>query len=428
MELFNETLMIRRINCPTGCRACEEACTERLGISVIKPVRQPGLDLASVVVCNQCTEPECVGVCPTGAIYKKASGVTAIDKEKCAGCGLCALACPYGGITYDDASARSYKCDRCDGEQPRCAAACPHGILTYAKSRAVADHLHEGDLLSAGTGLCAGCLAELAARTMLRVIGRKIIAFRTPGCQPIFMSRVASMGTLMTNIASSMTGASRYFRKIGRDDVTCVCFVGDGATADVGLQPLSGAAARNEHILYICNDNEAYMNTGIQSSSTTPALAWTTTTWVGEKGKGKVVPGKYMPLIMLTHNIPYVATATVGFMEDYVRKLEKAKEVAKRGTAYLHLYTPCQTGWRAPVEMGVELSRLAVETNHFPLWEAEDGTVRFTHRPSKAKPINEFYTKMGRFSHLKKADFEGIQQAVDKLIAFIERLASGNSD
>ena len=427
MELFNETLMIRRTNCPTGCQACEDACTERLGISVIKPVRQPGLDLASVIVCNQCSEPECVGVCPTGAIYRKASGVTAIDKEKCAGCGLCVLACPYGGITYDDASARSYKCDRCDGEEPRCAAACPHGILTYAKSRRVTAHFHEIDLLSGSTGLCAGCPGELTGRVMLKVLGRSVVTFRTPGCQPIFMSRVPSIGTLMTNIASSMTGASRYFRKIGRDDITCVCLVGDGATADVGFQPLSGAAARNERILYICNDNEAYMNTGIQSSGTTPALAWTTTTWVGEKGRGKAAAGKYMPLIMLMHHVAYVATATVGHMEDYVLKLEKAREAAKRGTAYLHLYTPCPTGWRAPVELGIELSRVAVETNHFPLWEAEDGKVRFTHKVEKPKPIKEFYKMMGRFSHLKEEDFVDIQQRVDRRVALIERLASGES-
>ncbi|MFH1652087.1 MAG: 4Fe-4S dicluster domain-containing protein, partial [Chloroflexota bacterium] len=374
MEVFTETLMIRHVNCPSGCRLCEEACRERLGRSVIKAVHAPEIEVNSVVVCNQCNKPECLCVCPTGAIRKNsATGIVAIDEEKCVGCGLCVLACPYGGIAYDESVAKSYKCDRCAGEEPKCAAACPHGVLTYAKAGSIVEHFCAPDLLAAGTGLCAGCPAELAARVMLKVLGRKVVVFRTPGCQPVFMSRVASLGTLMTNIASSMTGASRYFRKIGRDDVTCVCLVGDGATADVGFQPLSGAAARNEHILYICNDNEAYMNTGIQSSSTTPALAWTTTTWAGAKGRGKAVEGKYMPLIMLMHGIPYVATATVGYMEDFVHKLKKAQEAARTGTAYLHLYTPCPTGWRTPVDMGVELSRLAVETNHFPLWEAENG-------------------------------------------------------
>jgi phenylglyoxylate dehydrogenase beta subunit len=425
MRAFNETLMIRRINCPPGCSACEKACAERMGLPVIKSVRDARLKLDTVVVCNQCTEPACLGACPTGAITKsELTGLVTIDREKCAGCGLCALSCPYGGISYDEVSAKSYKCDRCEGEDSRCVAACPHGVLSYVKSRAVWDHFHD-DLQSASTGLCAGCPGELAGRVMLKVIGANMVLFRTPGCQTIFLSRVPSVSTLMTNIASSMTGASRYFRQIGRDDITVVCVVGDGATADIGFQPLSGAAARKEHILYICNDNEAYMNTGIQSSGTTPALAWTTTTWAGDKGHGKAAQGKYMPLIMLMHSIPYVATATVGFMEDYVQKLEKAKEAAKRGTAYIHLCTPCPTGWRAPVDLGIELSRLAVETNHFPLWEAEDGQVRFTHRVEKPKPIREFYKMMGRFSHLKEDDFEDIQQGVDRRMTLIERLALG---
>jgi pyruvate/2-oxoacid:ferredoxin oxidoreductase beta subunit len=297
-------------------------------------------------------------------------------------------------------------------------------VLTYAKSRAVIDHFQEVDLLAEATPLCAGCQAELAARVMFRVMGRKTIAFNTPGCHPILMSRVATIMPMMTNIASIMTGASRYLKKKGRTDVTCVCLVGDGATADVGFQPLSGAAARNERILYICYDNEAYMNTGTQSSGATPALAWTTTTWVGDQGRGKPVEGKYMPLIMLMHNLPYVATATVGFMEDYVRKLEKAKEAAKRGTAYLHLYSACPTGWRASADFGVELSRLAVETNYFPLWEAENGQVRLTHKVAKPKPIREFYRLMGRFSHLQEEDFEHAQRMVNRRVALIKKLAS----
>ncbi len=426
MRGFNDTLMIRRMNCPEGCRACEEACRKRLGLSVIKTVQLPKMDFLSVVVCNQCSEPACLGVCPTGAIRKNGSnGVVTLESEKCVGCGLCALACPYGGIFYDEVTAKAYKCDRCEGEEPRCATACPNGVLLYARSRSVVPHLHEGDSLSAGTGLCEGCPAELAARVMLKVLGRNVVTFRTPGCQPIFMSRVSSIPTLMTNIASSMTGASRYLHKIGRDDVLCVCFVGDGATADVGFQPLSGAAARKERFLYICSDNEAYMNTGIQSSSTTPLGAWTSTTWVGEKGKGKMVEGKYMPLIMLMHGVPYVATATVAFMEDYVIKLEKAKKAAMNGTAYLHLLTPCPTGWRAPADSSIELSRLAVETNYFPLWEAEEGRIRLTHRVRNPKPIRDYCKLMGRFSHAKEGEFKPLQQAVDRRFALIERLASG---
>jgi phenylglyoxylate dehydrogenase beta subunit len=335
------------------------------------------------------------------------------------------MACPYGGILYDYTEEKSFKCDLCGEDEPQCAAACPYGILSSGSSRSVYAHYHEDDLLASGTGLCAGCLAELGARVMLRVLGRKVITFRTPGCQPIFMSRVSSVPTLMTNIASSMTGASRYLHKTGRDDVICVCFVGDGATADVGFQPLSGAAARGERILYICNDNEAYMNTGIQSSSTTPLGSWTTTTWVGEKSRGKSTESKYMPLIMLMHGVSYVATGTVAYLEDYVLKLEKAKETVKRGgMAYVHLYTPCPTGWRAPVESSLELSRLSVETNYFPLWEAEEGKLHFTQHIKNPRPVTELLKLQGRFSHLNDTELEQIQQIADRRLAVIERLAS----
>jgi len=289
-------------------------------------------------------------------------------------------------------------------------------------AKRIASHFKE-DLLASATSLCPGCPAELAARVMLRVLGRNVITFRTPGCQPIFMTRVAGIPCLMTNIASSMTGASRYLRKTGREDAICVCFVGDGATADVGFQPLSGAAARGEHILYICNDNEGYMNTGIQCSSVTPQGSWTSTTWIGEKSRGKSNEGKYMPLIMLMHGVSYVATATMAYYEDYVLKLEKAKEAVKRGMAYIHLHTPCATGWRAPVEKGIEMSRLAVQTNYFPLWEAEDGRLRLTHRVKRPNPLKDLLKMQKRFSHITDRELEALQQTIDKRLALLERLA-----
>lgn len=289
-------------------------------------------------------------------------------------------------------------------------------------AKRIVTHYHE-DLLTPATGMCPGCPAELAARVMFKVLGRNVIAFRTPGCQPIFMSRVCAIGCLMTNIASSMTGASRYLRKIGKDDVINVCYVGDGATADVGFQPLSGAAGRGEHILYICNDNEGYMNTGIQGSSTTPLGSWTSTSWIGKVSRGKETPAKYMPLIMLMHGVSYVATATPAYLEDYILKLEKAKEAVKHGMAYIHLHNPCPIGWRAPVDSGFELSRLAVETNYFPLWEAEEGRLHFTHGVKKPKPVRELTKLQRRFSHLTEEELEQLQRAVDERFALIKKLA-----
>ena len=131
-----------------------------------------------------------------------------------------------------------------------------------------------------------------------------------------------------------------------------------------------------------------------------------------------------MPLIMLMHGVSYVATATPAYMEDYVLKLEKAKETVKHGMAYIHLHNPCPIGWRAPVDSGIELSRLAVQTNYFPLWEAEEGSLHFTQRAKKPKPVKELFKLQGRFSHLTEGELEQLQQVVDKRLALIEKLAS----
>jgi pyruvate/2-oxoacid:ferredoxin oxidoreductase beta subunit len=163
------------------------------------------------------------------------------------------------------------------------------------------------------------------------------------------------------------------------------------------------------------------MNTGIQRSGTSPLHGWTTTTPVGKEGKGKGRQGKYMPLIMASHGIPYVATASVAYLEDYARKLKKAMAV-KDGLSYIHLLTPCPTGWRSPTDSGIELSRMAVETNYFPLWEAENGEYRFTYKPKKIRPVQEFTKMMGRFSHLTDVELQEFQRQVDKRMAFLSYL------
>jgi pyruvate/2-oxoacid:ferredoxin oxidoreductase beta subunit len=219
-----------------------------------------------------------------------------------------------------------------------------------------------------------------------------------------------------------MTGVKRYYHKIGRD-VKVVAFCGDGATADVGFQNVSGAAERGENLIYICYDNEAYMNTGIQRSGTTPQHTWTLTTPVGSTRRGKEQAAKYMPLIMALHGIPYVATAAISHLEDYAAKIAKAVEV-KNGMAYIHLLSPCPAGWRAPIDMPIELSRMAVETNYFPLWEMEHGKYRLTHEVKKSKPIEEYTKLMGRFSHFTKEELEGLQQTVNSRFNFIKKLTA----
>jgi pyruvate/2-oxoacid:ferredoxin oxidoreductase beta subunit len=224
-------------------------------------------------------------------------------------------------------------------------------------------------------------------------------------------AKIPSVFTLLPNSAAMMAGVKHHFQKRGRD-VHVVALAGDGGTADIGLQALSAAAERGDNIIYICYDNEAYMNTGIQRSGTTPLGCWTATTPVGEDGRGKKRISKNVPLIMLAHEIPYMATACPSYPEDYLAKLERAKQV-KDGLVYIHILTPCPTGWQFPTERSTEIGRLAVETNYFPLWEAVNGNVRFTKTIDFPKPIEAFTRTMGRYKHLTRAEISSLQESVD---------------
>lgn len=416
VDSFYPTLTIRRANCQADCSACEETCP------AIKAVHLPEVDFHRAMTCLQCGEPRCLEMCPTGAISKsQADGTVRIDKEKCARCGLCTLACPYGGVYYDSNREQIIRCDRCDGT-PRCVPACGHGILSFTQTRPTLEYLRHKDVFAHGTALCMGCTAELAERLMMRVFGQNTILVGCAGCA-VMMLREAKLTThtcLFTNVAPIMEGIKTYHRRKGKD-VQVVAFVGDGATSDAGFQALSGVAERGENVVFICYDNEAYMNTGIQRSSTTPYRAWTFTTPVGEKQRGKAQTSKYMPLIMAFHGVPYVATACVSHLEDYVRKLTKAKAV-KNGMAYIHVLAPCPVGWRAPIDSAIEIGRMAVETNYFPLWECVNGEFSLTYQVKSPRPVQEFTRLMGRYSHLKEKDIKELQAMVDKRFALVQGL------
>ena len=319
---------------------------------------------------------------------------------------------------------KAFKCDTCDGKF-KCVEACDHEALSLVKSRPVHDYLHE-DLVTSGNTFCLGCAADLAFRFMMRVLGKGCVVFGAPGCagtvtggmMQMMPTKAAGVFCLMTNVPSMMTGVKRYFRKKGKD-VTCVAFVGDGATADVGFQPLSGAAERGENLLYVCYDNEGYMNTGIQRSSTTPYGGWTTTTPAMGQAKGKERPSKNVPLIMAAHGVPYVATASPAHLEDFAKKLLKAKAV-KDGLAYIHVFSPCPTGWRVSPDRVIDICRMAVATNYFPLWEMERGAWRLTYPVSNPKPIQAFTELMGRFSHFQKEEYEELQEIVDSRLRLIQ--------
>jgi pyruvate/2-oxoacid:ferredoxin oxidoreductase beta subunit len=207
---------------------------------------------------------------------------------------------------------------------------------------------------------------------------------------------------------------------MGRE-VQAVAFAGDGGTADVGFQCLSGAAERGENIIYICYDNEGYMNTGFQRSSTTPYSVWTSTTPVGQRGAGKKQRSKNLPLIMAVHEIPYVATACISYPYDFERKLQRTIQV-KDGLAYIHLHSPCPAGWRIPSEKGIEIGRLAVETNFFPLWEMEKRIYRFTVEVKEPKPLELFLKQMGKYDHLTRNQVKEMKRTLEERYGTLKSL------
>ncbi len=288
------------------------------------------------------------------------------------------------------------------------------------KRNKIFDYFCTEEKFSGGVAWCAGCPLELAARVTARVIGDNMVFVGTPSCSaPVLHGqnigawhKLPYLSCVMTGVASSATGLSRYFKKTGQD-ATVVCFTGDGCASDIGFQPLSGAAERNELIIYLTYDNEGYMNTGNQRSSRTPIGAATSTTPIGKIGRGKPTIAKNMPLIMLMHRPAYMATATLSHLEDFAKKLQKAREKVKEGFVYLHVFSPCPVGWRIDSNRVIEVCRNAVRTNYFPLWEAENGRPRFTVEVASPKPVAEFTKLMRKFSHLKEDGLAELQTQVD---------------
>jgi len=410
----------------TGCNMCVYACalkhtadTDPAGSRItIIPTDQEKKSYVPIN-CLHCDEPDCVEVCPTGALVKNGQGMVSIDDERCVGCLACTLACPYGGARFDAQANMSMICDYCDGI-PECVRFCPEGALEFDGAESIISQLEESrDLWSKGISCCPGCSTELALRFILRILGKNTILYVPPSCAAAAIAgwgetpnmEIPNMLGFLTNSASILTGVRRHYQRLGRE-LNVVTFAGDGGTADVGFQSLSGAAERNENMIYICNDNEGYMNTGIQRSGTTPYGAWTTTTPVGEVGKGKRERGKEMPWIMLAHGVPYVAVTSIGFPGDLELKLRKAMKT--KGFSYIHIHTPCPTGWRFPPEKTLEVARMAVKTHDVALWEAEDGRLSLTVKIRKPVPIGEYTKSIGKYSHLSSEQLLELQSQVER--------------
>lgn len=282
-----------------------------------------------------------------------------------------------------------------------------------------------------GHAACAGCGPSIALRLLFKALGSKVFLVIPACCTTVIQGPypytcfdVPLQNMLFETTAATASGVVAALRCQGREDITVVGWAGDGGTVDIGIQALSGAAERETNFIYICYDNEAYGNTGLQRSGATPYGAWTTTTPSGKKERKKD-----MPMIMAAHRIPYVATACPSYPLDFVNKLRKAKEL--KGTKYIHVLTPCPTGWRYDTAKTVEMGRLAVTTGMWTLYEIENGRFKL-NSPSdrlvdkaKRKPVKEYLVSQERFRGLSEADGEKIQKWLDEDWEQYKKLASG---
>ncbi|MCD6444696.1 pyruvate synthase subunit beta [Candidatus Bathyarchaeota archaeon] len=284
------------------------------------------------------------------------------------------------------------------------------------------------DLWGPGHNACAGCGPSIAVKMILKALRGPTVVVSPTGCMEVVSSSypqtawgVPWVHVLFENaaaVASGIEAAYKYMVKKGIVDEKpdIVVIAGDGGTFDIGLQALSGALERWHDFLYICYDNEAYMNTGIQRSSATPRGAWTTTSPAGKVIPGKPEWKKDLIGIAVAHGIPYAATATIAYWNDLITKVRKALEV--EGPTVLHVLAPCPLGWRFDPSKTVEISRLAVQTRYFPLYEVENGVYKLSVKVSKPKPVEEFLRPQRRFRHLftpeNKHIIERIQKNIDE--------------
>ncbi len=282
------------------------------------------------------------------------------------------------------------------------------------------------DELFFGHKACGGCGGALAVRGALKVLGRRSVAVVPAGC----MSAVAfnypqlcfannAIISTFAGTASMMTGIEAGLRALGKKDFQVVGFAGDGGTGDIGIQALSGAIERNDNVLYICYDNEAYMNTGIQKSTLTPFGARTTTTPVGSKVQGNRSFKKNMFEIVAAHGITYAATASVGYLPDFLNKVEKASKI--QGTKYIHVIAPCPTGWGIKTEDCIEVAKEVVDCGLWYLAEFENGEFKLNKRPKEFTSIDSYIKRQGRFKHMTDEDIENVVKSRDQKWNFINK-------
>jgi pyruvate ferredoxin oxidoreductase beta subunit len=281
------------------------------------------------------------------------------------------------------------------------------------------------ELMCSGAGSCPGCVDLLSLRMTLKALGPKTVLVSPASCTasiatsyPKSPFQVPVLTMAFAAGGSAASGVVAALKRLDEEDVNVVVWAGDGGTYDIGIQSLSGAVERGTNFIFVCYNNEAYSNTGIQRSGATPFGAWTTTTW-----KGKVEQRKDMPGIMMAHRLPYIATASPSYIEDLYRKVQKAATI--KGPKYLEIHVPCAPAWRFPMEKTIEMGRLAVETGAWALFEAESGKVEFNLRSKQIldgkvarKPIDEYLELQGRFGHLFKPKRD--EEALSSIRAFVD--------
>ncbi len=294
-------------------------------------------------------------------------------------------------------------------------------------------------LLAPGHRMCQGCGAAIVVKMVLLAIDKPVVACSPTGCLEVTTCisdytawKIPWIHSAFENAAATMAGVETMYRALKKrgkisQDISFVVFAGDGGTYDIGLQSLSGAMERGHDMLYICYDNGAYMNTGTQRSGATPFGASTTTSPAGSSVPGKMQHRKDITRIMAAHNIPYVAQASPSHHLDLMRKIQKAMSIP--GPKFINILSPCHRGWRSKADDAITLSRLAVNTCYWPLFEMENGKTKLTHTPKEKLPLKDFLRPQGRFAHLFRPENEWIieQSQTQTDAAWIALLDAGAS-